>query len=98
MSIFNPTASTSVATNSVSELQAGTEANRPSAGTSGLWYPATDTGKLFYDNKSSWTLVSATPSNATASDVALGRADNIDHIIFTSSPSGGQDGDMWFVV
>jgi len=37
-------------------------------------------------------------SAVSANDVGLGRVDNIDHTISTSSPSGGQDGDVWFVV
>jgi|GEM_PF-2872990 len=42
-------------------LMADTEANRPSAGTKDRYFYATDTGKLYYDNGSSWVEITPTP-------------------------------------
>jgi hypothetical protein len=37
-------------------------------------------------------------STVTASSIGLGRVDNVDQTISTNLPSGGQDGDVWFVI
>jgi len=43
-----------------SNFSAGTQAARPGAGTAGRYYFATDTGRLYRDNGSTWALVAAT--------------------------------------
>ena len=43
-------------------LTADTEANRPAAGTKDRYFYATDTGKLYYDNGSSWVEITPTPA------------------------------------
>ncbi|RLE42274.1 hypothetical protein DRJ16_05060 [Candidatus Woesearchaeota archaeon] len=43
-------------------LTADTEANRPAAGTKDRYFYATDTGKLYYDNGSSWLEITPTPA------------------------------------
>jgi len=43
-------------------LTADTEANRPAAGTKDRYFYATDTGKLYYDNGTSWVEITPTPA------------------------------------
>jgi len=43
-------------------LTADVEANRPAAGTKDRYFYATDTGKLYYDNGTSWVEITPTPA------------------------------------
>jgi len=43
-------------------LTADVEANRPTAGTKDRYFYATDTGKLYYDNGTSWIEITPTPA------------------------------------
>jgi len=43
-------------------LTADTEANRPAAGTKDRYFYATDTGKLYYDDGTSWIEITPTPA------------------------------------
>jgi len=43
-------------------LTADIEANRPAAGTKDRYFYATDTGKLYYDNGTSWVEITPTPA------------------------------------
>ena len=44
-------------------LTADTEANRPAAGTKDRYFYATDTGKLYYDDGTSWIEITPTPAS-----------------------------------
>lgn len=64
----------------IRELSFGLFAARPSAGTAGRWYYATDTGALYADNGSSWIQVAAPLAGLISAAGALrGSGDNADY-------------------
>jgi hypothetical protein len=64
----------------IRELTFGLFAARPSAGTSGRWYYATDTGALYADNGSSWIQVAAPLAGLlSAAGTLVGSANDADY-------------------
>lgn len=57
-----------------SEIKTGTLANRPVAGTANLWYFTTDNNGVYYDDGTSWFLISEHPGNISASDLGFDTA------------------------
>lgn len=62
----------------LSDVEVGTLANRPAAGTAGLWYFTTDIEGAFYDTGTAWQKALLAPGQIAESDLAFDTATQLE--------------------